>query len=148
MAQQDSQLQSLRRYRENIRDQYRQLMAQLLADGRRLDEQRGALQLGQHNTLRQLTRAEEKGQVNLAESVGHRQHVAHQSSKIEQLNRQRELNNQHVELCRQSLVQADQDVQALVNLQDKRISEQRAAGLKREQIEMEDAWSSIQASRF
>lgn len=144
---QDSQLQSLRRYRENIRDQYRQLMAQLLADGRRLDEQQGSLRCRQENSLQQLSRDEEIGQVNLAESIGHRQDVAHQSSRIEQLARQKELNDQHVELCRQSLVRADQDVQALVNLQNKRTTDERAAELKREQIEMEDAWSSAQLPR-
>ena len=147
MVKQDSQLQSLRRYRENIRDQYRQLMAQLLADGRRLDEQQGSLRCRQENSLQQLSRDEEIGQVNLAESIGHRQDVAHQSSRIEQLARQKELNDQHVELCRQSLVRADQDVQALVNLQNKRTTDERAAELKREQIEMEDAWSSAQLPR-
>lgn len=146
VANRDGQLETLMRYRENIRDQYRQLMAQLLAEGRRLDADQTRLQLGHDEGLRVTAGSEALGKIDVTQSVGRRQHAAHQRDQIIRLQRQIDLNGQHMEMCRESLTQADQDVQALEKLQEKRQREFAAKTARKTQFELEDAWAGAQAT--
>ncbi len=147
MAVRDGQLETLLRYRENIRDQYRQLMSQLLADGRRLEAERKRFDRGHEEALRSATQSETNGVVDISQSVGRRQHAAHQREMSLRVQRQIDLNEQHIDLCRESLTKADQDVQALVKLQDKRRQEHEAKVLRSNQFELEDTWAGTQAAR-
>jgi flagellar biosynthesis chaperone FliJ len=138
-------LAALLQYRENLRDQCRQRLAQWLhRDAALVGEQQ------QRFGEREALLAEIRGAQGSAEHldvervIARRYRAGQLSSEIQELaSRRREIAEQ-IALARQELVKADQGVKALEQLRDKARAEYRHSEEKREMREREEIWQAAQ----
>jgi len=132
----------LRRYR---RDLCRQLLAQILDDDARLVDSRRRLEdfrLRQLDELRDLGRA---GAVNVDQSAARRYHSAQLAAEVRLVDHRRTIVAQQLDLCRQALVRADQEVKALEKIEERQRGEFVYEAERQAARELEDAWSAARA---
>lgn len=146
MSQFQFKLESLLKYRILRRDECRRLMgeimqhdAELVADQQRLTADRGM-------QLEEMRHLGTSGAVNIDASAARRFYAGQLTGSIKEIDRRREMVAEQLNLCRQALVKADQDVKALEKLKEKQELEFRQAWEKRQQYELEESWSATHFS--
>jgi flagellar export protein FliJ len=136
-------LASLLQYRENLRDQCRQILAQwlqrdadLAAEQQRLEQER-ELQLAEMS-------AEQVQQTKLQvdKLVSRRYRAGQLSAELSALAQRRSELAEQIALCRKALLKADQGVKALEQLAEKQRAEFRYAEERREAREREEIWQA------
>jgi flagellar export protein FliJ len=135
-------LETLLTMRLGRRDQHRQALAEILnrdaelaAEMERTVQQR----LGQLQELRNLNSSRA---MNVDATSARRYFAGQLTSEIAGIEYQQNIVAEQLEICRQTLVKADQDVKALENLKDKQRVEFLQLQEQRDQRELEDSWSS------
>lgn len=142
MARYQFRLASLLKYRESLRDQCRQVLAQwlrrdadLVAEQQRLNDER-ELQLSEMRT------EQTDGTLQVDRLVSRRYRAGQITGELTALARQRDELAQQISLCRQALVKADQGVKVLEQLSDKQLAEFLAADEKRQARDREEIWQA------
>lgn len=133
---------ALLRIRRHRRDQCRQLLAEVLSDIRALEVQRAELEqrrTGQLDELRSLGRP---GPVDVDRAAARRYFAGQLVGELAGLARRQELVEQQLELCRQTLVKADQDVKVLEKLEEKQRAAFQFESERRGARELEEAWQA------
>jgi flagellar export protein FliJ len=133
---------NLRRYR---RDLCRQLLAGVLDDDARLVAERRRLEETRHKQLAEMRRLGEQGVVDVGGSSARRYYSGQLTVEMRLVDHRREVVAQQIELCRQALVRADQDVKALEKIAEKLRGEYEYEQDRRAAHELEDAWSAVRA---
>lgn len=143
MARFQFRLKSLLNYRESLRDQCRQVLAQWLARDANLAAQETELILEREQQLSEI-RAEQNQNAPLnVDRLSNRRYRAGQLTvDMQAIARQRQELAQQIALCRQALVKADQGVKVLEQLSEKQWTEYRAEVEKREARDREEIWQA------
>jgi flagellar protein FliJ len=135
-------LQSLLNIRRNRRDQCRQVLAEVLAHDDQLVARKTQYEQQRINQLGELRRLTSSGDLNVDASASRRYFAGQLTGWMLQVDQQRAIIAEQLELCRRALVQADQEVKALENLEEKQRAEYVYLQEQREQRELEDSWSA------
>ena len=112
--------------------------ARLVDSRRRLEDFR----LRQLDELRDLGRA---GAVNVDQSAARRYHSAQLAAEVRLVDHRRTIVAQQLDLCRQALVRADQEVKALEKIEERQRGEFVYEAERQAARELEDAWSAARA---
>lgn len=143
-------LRPLLEFRRHRRDACRQLLAQVLADDAALVAKRQtalASRQRQFDEIRDLSRS---GPVSVERAVSRRYHSGQLLALVRALDEKRRLVGQQMQLCRDALVKADQEVKVLERLQERQRGEYEYRAERVSQFEREDAWMArklLEASR-
>lgn len=137
------QLEPLLRCRRSRRDLCRQVLAQVLADDRALAERQTGLERARAELLDELRRLGEEGEVDVDRSVSRRDFAGQLVAEARLLQHRRSLLAGQLELCRQALVKADQEVKALEKLEGRQRAEFEYQTERRDQRTLEEAWSAV-----
>lgn len=133
----------LLRYRRYRRGHVRQLLAGLLGDLATEDANRAALVDQTERTLDELREIGRVGAVDVQAAAARRFHVGTIRVRIGEVDQRRAFVERQIELCRAALVEADRDVRVLERLRERRLDEFRLAADRREQRELEEAWTGV-----
>lgn len=120
-------------------------MAEILADDATFLAERGRIEAEREAQLAELRQLNQPGDVNINQSANRRFYAGQLTADIVEIDRRRELVRQQLELCRQALVKADQEVRALEKLEEKQRAEFVLQTERRTAAQLEDAW---QATHF
>ncbi len=123
------------------------MLARLLADDRTLVEQRRHLQNQRLVQLDELRRLGEAGDVDVDGSTSRRYYTGRLLGQAAVVDRNRELLQQQLQLCRQALMKADQDVKALEKLAERRRAEFLYEDERRTARVLEDTWAAAHARK-
>ncbi|QDT46074.1 flagellar biosynthesis chaperone [Symmachiella dynata] len=135
-------LETLLNMRLGRRDQCRQALATILSHDAELAAQMQRVvqqRLGQLQELRDLNSSRS---MNIDATAARRYYAGQLTSEIAGIEHQQSLVAEQLEICRQTLVKADQDVKALENLKEKQQAEFMQLQEQRAQRELEDSWSA------
>lgn len=135
-------LQSLLNIRRNRRDQCRQVLAQILARDEQLVARKTQYEQQRLNQLAELRRLNSTEDFNVDASASRRYFASQLTGWMGQIDQQRIMVAEQLELCRRALVQADQEVKTLENLEEKQRAEYLYGQERRAQQELEDGWSA------
>lgn len=146
MARFQFRLAALQKYRESLRDQCRQILAQwlqreaaVIAEEQRLTEERA-------QQLAEMREAQQAGKPLQVDHVAARRFRAGQiTSELAAVAEQRQELAKQLDLCRQALIKADQGVKVLDRLSEKQLAEFLETEEKQAAREREEIW---QAGRF
>lgn len=141
-------LQSLLDYRKNRRELCLQLLAQLLEDERRYMAQRTQLDRMRLHQLDELRRLGLDGEVDIDRSAARRFYSGQLVGDMHLVERNQQLVAGQIELCRQTLGEADRQVKVLEKLQEKHYAEFVYDQQKTERHELEDAWMAGRAAGY
>ncbi|VAX39813.1 hypothetical protein MNBD_PLANCTO02-2797 [hydrothermal vent metagenome] len=136
-------LQSLLNYRQNRRDQCRMLLAAVLAEDQKMIDQKAEFQQNRLETLEEIKRGGNQGAVDVDGISARRFHSTQLTIYMMGIDQQRTFIARQIELCRQALIQADQDVKVLEQLKEKQQTEFQALQNKKEDRQREESWSAI-----
>jgi flagellar export protein FliJ len=143
MARFQFRLASLQRYREGLRDQCRQVLAQWLGRDAALAAEQQRLAAEREELLEEMRAAQQSaGLVDVEGLIARRYRAGQLSAEMQQLVLQRRQIAEQIALCRQALVRADQGVKVLEQLCDRQYAEFRASEEKREGCEREEIWQA------
>ena len=131
------------RFRRNRLDQCQQMLARLLADDRTLVEQRRQLQSQRLEQLDELRRLGEAGGVDVDGSASRRYYSGQLLGQTAVVDHNRELLQQQLQLCRQALMKANQEVKALEKLAERRRAEFVYEDERRTARVLEDTWAAV-----
>lgn len=133
---------TLLKVRRSRRDLCRQLLAQVMADHRRHAEQSAALESTRTEQMEQIRNLARSGNIDV-DGVTRRRYFARQlEAEKAVLDQQYTILSQQLDLCRQALTKADQEVKVLERLQDRQKAQFDYKRLRTEALEREDAWLS------
>ena len=133
-------LQSLLRYRKHRLDQCLQLLAQILADDRSLIDQRARLErnkMGQLNELRDLGK---QTALNVDAAAARRYFIGQLNGQMANIDHQREIVAGQLEMCRQAIFRAENEVKVLEKLQAKQQEAFDYELERRTSREVDDMW--------
>lgn len=138
-------LAALLKYREKLRDQCRQVLAQWLQRDADLTVEQQILETERELQLAEMLSEQTSTAAIQVDRLASRRYRAGQlSAELSVLaERRRELAGQ-IALCRQALVKADQGVKVLEQFSDRQRAEFQAAQEKHEAREREEAWQAGQ----
>ena len=88
------------------------------------------------------------GTVNVDGATSRRVYAGQLVTLLLDIERERTFASQKAELCRQELIKADQQVQALEKLRDKQLAEFRINEERKEARNLEEAWQAAHAGDF
>ncbi len=145
MSQFKFRLQTLLNYRCRRRDECREALAKVLMRAAELEaeqERMTQLRIDQLQHLRELNNAAE---LNIDAAAARRFYVGQITAALSQLGRQREMVAAEIDLCRQTLVEADRDVQVLERLSEKQQAEHEFTLARAGQLELEECWSAARS---
>lgn len=97
----------------------RQLLADIFADDRRLQDNRAALLQQRAGQLGEIRTLHESGRVDIDRAAALRYYAGHVQNDILFVDRDREIVGEQLSRCRQALIQADREVKVLEKLRDK-----------------------------
>jgi len=141
-------LQAPLKYREGRRDLCRQLLAQILADERACRERCEALENQRRRLLGELREINGDGNVDVDRAASRRFFASHLSAEIGLAQRNCQVVEQQLDVCRQALRKADQDVQSLEKLRDKHLAEFLYRQDRAEAHELEETWAATSLARM
>ena len=141
-------LASLLTLRENERDLRRQILGTALRQAEELHARRLELENQRELQLEELRRIGQPGELRVDGAAARRVYAGQLVAWIMEVERQRTLVASQVELCRQALVRADQQVKVLENLRDRQTGEYRFAAERRETRDLKEAWLGAHAGEF
>ena len=136
-------LQALLRYRLHQRDLCRLYLGEALTADRILNERREAIEAERLLQLREGAQLLEPGRISIDRMMSRRYHLGQLQLQTRQVDLERQIVAQQIDLCRQALLQADQRVQALEKLRDKQLREAAAQEVRREERQVEEAWQAL-----
>ncbi len=142
------QLESLLKYRRNQRDLCRQLLGNVLADDHKLATQKQTLLESRNDLLDELRNFSQTGGVDVWRSASRRYHAGQLLGDVRVVERNQELVREQLQLCRQVLTKADQEVKVLEKLRERRRAEFLYEQERRTTFEVEDAWLATNAKEF
>ncbi|MCH7990023.1 MAG: flagellar FliJ family protein [Planctomycetes bacterium] len=128
-----------RRYRRNLCGIY---LAEVLVKDRDLVSQRGSLERDRHDQLDELRDLSREGDVNIDRSASRRYFAGQLTGEMQLVDDNRSLIAQQLDLCRQALSKADQDVKVLEKLEEKQREVFRYDEERHEANELEEVWMS------
>ena len=134
------QFDSLLRYRRHRRDLCRQLLADVMANRRRLEERRAALEVERTDQLGEIRTLQQSGEVDVDRAAARRYYAGRMLVDMLLVDRDQEAVHEQLERCRQALLQADRDVKALEKLRDKQQAEFLYEAGCREMRELDESW--------
>ena len=140
--------QSLLDYRKNRRDLCRQLLAELIADDAKLDQERRKLDQNRAEQLQQLRAFGERGSVDIDRSSARRYYAGQLVRNIHSIDDNRTLLSQQLDLCRQALTKADQDVKVLEKIAEKQLAEFQYEQQRRTEREMNETWLAAHVGEY
>lgn len=140
--------QALLRYREHQRDLCRQLLAGVLADESNLISQGNRLETTRQQQFDELRQLGQPGEVDVDKSASRRYYAGQLLGDMRQLQRQRDVVSQQLQLCRQALVKADQQVKVLEKLEERQRAEFRYFQERQAAKQLEDEWLAVRAKDF
>lgn len=135
-------LQTLLDIRRGNRDQYRQILAQVLSRDAELVEERKRLEQHRTDQLGELRQLNDAGELDVDASAARRFFAGQLTGSMANVDHQRGVVAEQLEMCRKALIEADRAVKALENLEEKQLSEFRYHEERRTQRELEDGWSA------
>lgn len=149
MARYQFRLAALQKYRESLRDQCRQILAQWLQrDAAAIAEQQ-RLTAEREQQLSEIRDAQQLGnQVNVDKIVTRRYRAGQLTAELLAVAQQRQQLAVQISLCRQALVKADQGVKVLERLSEHQLAEflqveEAKASREREEIWQAGRWRGI-----
>ena len=140
--------QALLNYREYRRNLCRFYLAEVLANDRELVSQRRSLERNRSNQLDELRDLSRGGDVDIDRSASRRYFAGQLTGEMQLVDRNRSLIAQQLDLCRQALSKADQDVKVLEKLEEKQREEFQYNEERREAHELEEIWISGHIREF
>ncbi|MBI3864717.1 MAG: flagellar FliJ family protein [Planctomycetia bacterium] len=142
------QLEPLLKLRRNQRDLCRQALARVLYHDNRLVEARRETEADRLSQIDELRSLEEGGQgVNIDASVSRRSYAGQLSGDLGEIDARRAALAKQIDVCRLSLVRADQAVQALEKLAERQHADFIFNEERKEALELEQTWLAIGAAR-
>lgn len=141
-------LASLFTLREQERDLCRQLLGEALRQLEEIEMRRRDLEGQREFQIQELRQIGRPGELRVDGAAARRVYAGQLVTWLIQVEQQRILAENQVELCRQALVRADQQVKALENLRDKQLAEFQFDAERREARELEEAWMGAHAGEF
>ncbi len=137
------QFDSLLRYRKSRRDLCRQLLAQVLADDCVLAVRKQSLEEAHWQQLAEFRDKSATGGVDIGALAVRRHYAGQLADEIRNIDHNRRLLSQQLDLCRQALVKADQNTKVLEKLAERKAAEQRHQADRRERLDLEEAWCAV-----
>lgn len=136
-------LAALQTYRESLRDQCRQVLAQWLQRDAALVDELQRLDTEREQQLEEI-RGEQMGTARMGiDRMSARRYRAGQlTAEMQGVQEQRQTIAVQISLCRQALVKADQGVKILEQLAEAQFAEYRQDQEKRESREREEIWQA------
>jgi len=131
-------LESLLRFRENQRNRCRQLIAEVLADDRRLIDTRTQYEQHRAEILNEMRTLGQTGSFDISKVSSRRFHASQLTAQMSGIDEQRKLLSQQIELCRQALVKSDQEVKVLEKLKERQQQEFKEHLILQENREREE----------
>jgi flagellar export protein FliJ len=135
-------LEPVLRYRRSRRDLCRQYLAQVLADDRKLVEQRERIQKEQLRQLDELRGIGKSGTISVEGATARRYYLGQLAGEIRVVDHNRTIVAGQLELCRKALAHAEKEMKVLEKLRDKQALAARDAQLHREGLELEEVWQA------
>jgi flagellar protein FliJ len=133
-------LRSLLEFRRHRRDLCRQLMAQVLADEANLLSEQQTTLASREQQFQEIRDLSRRGRVVVEGAVSRRYHSGQLAGKLRNLEDQRRLVSQQLQLCRDALVKADTEVKVLERLKERQRQDYEYRAERHNQFEREDAW--------
>lgn len=143
MARYQFRLAALQKYRESLRDQCRQILAQWLQrDAAAIAEQQ-RLTAEREQQLSEIRDAQQSGnQVNVDKIVTRRYRAGQLTAELLAVAQQRQQLAIQISLCRQALVKADQGVKVLERLSEHQLAEFLQVEEAKASREREEIWQA------
>lgn len=135
---------ALLNYRRNRRDLCRNLLAQLIADDRRLRDLRHSIEADRGGQFDEMRRLGTVGPVDVDGSVSRRYYAGQLLAEIAKVEQDRQLVERQVAMCRHALVEADRQVKVLEKLAEKQRAEFVYEENRKSARELEDVWQTAQ----
>lgn len=140
-------LSPLQKYREHRRDLCRQALAQALAADAQLVLDREQIMASREKVLQEIARLQQGQRMNVEQAAARRYHAGQLQMQARQIDADRELLAQRIQLCRLALATADQEVKVLENLSDRQRMEFEKIQESKEAREVEEVWQAGQLSK-
>lgn len=134
--------------RENERDLRRQALGEALRREEELKLARKQLERERGLQLEEFRLLGQPGTVNVDQASTRRVYAGQLVGWILEIERERVAASENVDQCRQALVQADQQVQALEKLREKQLAEFKLNDERRTARDLEEAWQAAHAGEF
>lgn len=128
--------------RENERDLRRQALGEALRHEDELKQARRHLERERGQQLEEFRLLGQPGTVNVDGANSRRVYASQLVAWLLDVERERTLASRQVELCREALLHADQQVQMLEKLRDRQLAEFRQNAERREARHLEEAWQA------
>ncbi len=139
------QFEPILKLRKNQRELCQQLLAEILRRDAELRARRGAVEQERAAQLDEVRRLLGGGRVNIDASTARRFYANNLIGELVLLERNQALLVQQIKVCRQSLIRADQAVQALEKLAEKQRAELEFDQERRAARELEETWQAVHA---
>ena len=137
-------METLLKIRRSRRDLCQQFLAQAQEEGQRIDHEILQLDESRRHEINGLREAVQKGRIDIDRAAARRYYAGRLQIDLLLAERRRELVANQIDLCRQALVRADQDVKSLEKLREKQAEDFRLEQDRRTQQTLEDNWRSVQ----
>lgn len=126
----------------------RQLLAGVFADENNLISQGERLETTRQQQFEELRQLGQPGEVDVDKTASRRYYAGQLLGGMQQLQRQRDVVSQQLQLCRQALVKADQQVKVLEKLEERQRAEFRYLQERQAAKQLEDEWLAMRAKDF
>ncbi|MEZ6046922.1 MAG: hypothetical protein R3C11_15345 [Planctomycetaceae bacterium] len=134
------QLDPLLKYRENRRDVCRQVLAQVLAADEELVQQKNRVQKEYHSIENEIKQLGQQGKIDIDRISSRRFHLGQLKIKMKMIDENRRQLEEKINLCRQALIQADQDVKVIEKIKTRKQDDHTSTQIHQENLELEEAW--------
>lgn len=139
---------TLLEHRRGRRNLCRQLVAQLHAEDQKIRHRRDSLQARHLEHLVELRQLGRKGRVDVDRAASHRHHADQLAEESQLVEWNQRLLARQLTLCRDALIQADQDVKVLEKLKEYRQAEYRHQQSREAARHREEAWLGRHAREY
>jgi len=140
------QLEAVLRYRRNVRDLRRQVLAQVFEAQQTLVHERQNLHRRREQQIAQIREYAGPGEVDIDRTASRRYFTGQLTMQLALNDRNRQLVARQVELCRKQLIEANRDVKVLEELKDRRYAEHIYRQEQIERRELEEGWQAAQST--
>lgn len=125
------------------RDLCRLYLGEALTADRILQERLESIDAERLLQLREGAQLLEPGRISIDRMMSRRYHLGQLQLQTRQVDLERQIVTEQIDLCRRALLQADQRVQALEKLRDQQLQEEAARAVRREERLVEEAWQAL-----
>lgn len=139
---------SLLTLRENERDLRRQFLAEAMRQVEKLELRRRALEGTRQLQLDEMRQLGAPGEVQVDGATARRAYAGQVTAWILEIDQDLQTARHNLEVRRQELVLADQQVRVLENLRDKQLAEYQSEAERRDARQLEEAWLGAHSGEF